>query len=134
MSASLPSTHRLALGAIDAAAAWVVHAQPADGPALAGDSIGLAMVAASAYAGSDECRTRVLPSFDFRWSNGMFLSAAERLRYQDAAGRVLFGAQVTADVDRRKRYAGGAQPARHATHSARSLVLLGLQPVGCLQG
>jgi outer membrane protein len=80
-----------------------MHAQSSGGPTLTGDSVGLATMAAPVYAGSDEYRTRVLLLFEFRWSNGIFLSAAEGLGYQAAAGRVLSGAQVTADLGRRER-------------------------------
>lgn len=103
MSPSLAPVWRVALGAIAATAAWAAHAQSSGGPALTGNSVGLATMAAPVYAGSDEYRARVLPHFDFRRSNGIFLSAAEGLGYQAAAGRVLFGAQVTADLGRRER-------------------------------
>lgn len=74
MSPSLVPVWRVALGAIAATATWAVHAQSSGGPALTGNSVGLARMAAPVYAGSDEYRARVL-----------------------------FGAKVTADPGRRQR-------------------------------
>lgn len=88
----------LALAAVAAAAAC--NAAPVD---PGGDTAGLAVLVAPAYAGSDEYRGRLLPQFDLRWRNGVFLSASEGLGYRLHAGDIAYGVQVTVDRGRRER-------------------------------
>ncbi len=82
-----------------------------------GDTIGLALVVAPVHAGSDEVVARALPQFDFRWSNGIFLSATEGLGYQARSGPIAYGVQLTVDRGRREHDAAdlrglGDVPAR----------------------
>lgn len=94
---------RAVIGGLTLAAASAVAARDVAPVGPAGDTAGLALSIAPAYAGSDEFRGRVLPQFDLRWRNGVFLSAAEGLGYQLNAGPVAYGVQVTADRGRRER-------------------------------
>ena len=103
MISAAASLRRAVIGSLALAAASAVTARDVAPPASGGDTAGLAVLAAPAYAGSDEYRARVLPQFDLRWRTGAFLSTADGLGYRLSAGALSVGVQVTADRGRRER-------------------------------
>lgn len=91
------------VGGLALAAAGTVMARDAAPMQPGGDTAGLAVLVAPACAGSDEYRGRVLPQFDLRRRNGVFLGASEGLGYRLNAGFIAYGVQVTPDRGRRER-------------------------------
>ena len=66
-----------------------------------GGSVGLAVLATREYAGSDESRTLVVPTFDYQWANGVFLGASNGLGINfSQSGDTAYGLRVTVDTGR----------------------------------
>ena len=94
-----------ALGAVMASGA---HAQAFDAVRLYGaaadrdgGTLGLAVVAAHAYMGSDERRTRAYPAIDYRWASGWFAGTTNGVGYNfSRQAGVQYGVRLTADFGR----------------------------------
>ena len=66
--------------------------------------VGAAVVFGDAYMGSDENRTRVLPSLDYQWQNGWFAGTTNGIGYNfsDSPREMSYGLRVTADFGRKE--------------------------------
>lgn len=66
--------------ALPCASSWA-QSKPAaeDSAAKSGGYVGLGVSAAPRYQGSDESKTKVLPGFEYRWANGLFVGGSDGL-------------------------------------------------------
>lgn len=81
------------------------HAQAFDtvrlAPGQEGGRAGLALIAGTAYRGSDERRTLVLPGIDYQWRNGWFAGVSNGVGYNAAQQPDLqYGLRMTLDLGR----------------------------------
>ncbi len=65
--------------------------------------VGAVVISAPEYAGSDERRVLVLPSFDYRWKNGWFAGLTNGIGYAlPSRPDLQYGLRVTADLGRKE--------------------------------
>lgn len=99
----------VALGAL-ASACGLAQAQGFDAVRLQGDPnaegegrVGLAVIAGSKYLGSDERRTLLLPTLDYRWKNGWFAGVGNGVGYNFSSNpQMQYGLRVAADFGRKE--------------------------------
>jgi outer membrane scaffolding protein for murein synthesis (MipA/OmpV family) len=101
-------TLTLAVGitlAAPSAFAQAFHAVRLDGSASGKDSgtIGVAVIAAYEYRGSDKRRTLLLPLLDYQWVNGWFTGVTNGIGYNfSASPHLQYGLRMTADLGRKE--------------------------------
>lgn len=66
--------------ALPGAASWAQTKHTAeDSAAKSGGYVGLGVSAAPRYQGADESKTKVVPGFEYRWANGLFVGGSDGL-------------------------------------------------------
>lgn len=86
----------------------VAHAQAFDAVRLSGEPgagdegrVGLAVVSGRQYMGSDERRTLVVPTLDYRWANGWFAGITNGVGYRFSSDpQFQYGLRLTGDFGR----------------------------------
>lgn len=69
-----------------------------------GGYVGAVLLAEREYRGSDEPRVRLLPSFDYQWSNGFFAGLPNGFGYNASTrSDIAYGVRVTAEFGRREK-------------------------------
>lgn len=92
----------LLAGAATAAQAQSEFYRPVTPPGVTqGGAVGAVLLVGREYRGSDESRTRLMPSLDYQWSNGWFAGVGNGVGF-NASGRpdMAYGLRVTADFGR----------------------------------
>lgn len=104
--------------ALGGAASWA-QTNPTAGPSASGSGgyVGIGVNVAPRYQGSDESRTRAIPGFEYRWTNGLFVGGANGL----------VGAEIDATSELQLGLALGVDEGRKAS---RSRHLAGLGNIG----
>lgn len=66
-----------------------------------GGSVGLAVLNTREYLGSNESRTRIVPTLDYQWANGVFAGVGNGVGINlSRRADVAYGLRITADVGR----------------------------------
>ncbi|MBX3623324.1 MAG: MipA/OmpV family protein [Rhizobacter sp.] len=99
----------VAVGVLLSAGVAGARAQAFDAVRLEGDGsqssgrVGLVGIAGYQYLGSDERRNMLLPTIDYRWSNGWFAGVGNGVGYRfESSEQLQYGVRLTADFGRKE--------------------------------